>query len=114
MELSAFKTPGGGSQLKFAINLRLFNDGFLYPPSNQLKLKVEETVPNHNCDGWHLLAEAELTNFPTAVLFAQEFLGMSTRPPCFLYYHESLQRMDLKFRNQLVTSMCSLNDDLWY
>lgn len=51
LELSAFKTPGGGPVLKFALNLRLSNDGFLYPPSNQLTLKVGETVPNHNCDG---------------------------------------------------------------
>lgn len=126
LELTAFKAPGGGPELKFSLNLRLSYDGFLYPPSNQqLTLKVDEIVSNHNCDGWHLLDESELAKFPRALLFAQTILGTSDRPPCFLYYHEDMQRMDLKFRD--VTSTCyvyiqfepgypvhDFTDDLWY
>lgn len=125
LELSAFKTPEGGPVLKFALNLRLSNDGFLYPPSNQLTLKVAKTVPNHNCDGWHLLDESELAKFPRAIMFAQTILGTSDRPPCFLYYHEDEQRMDLKFRDVTSTRYVfvqfepgypvhDFTDDLWY
>lgn len=94
-----------------ALNIRLSNDGFLYPP-NRL---------SENLGGWHLLLKDEVLKIFTDVAFVEKVLGTSSWK-CMIYYHEDEQRMDLKFRymNVLVCVQFEtgypetfLDDDVW-
>lgn len=94
MVLSTF--PNDGTMI-CALNIRLSNDGFLYPPNRQLRKLQENTVSNHKRSGWYLLTKDEVLKFPTAVNFAEKILGSSWK--CMMYYHKDEQRMDLKFKH---------------
>lgn len=121
LELSVFRGPDGCLHVTF--NLRLSNDGFLYPPSGELQKMKSTTVEHHNSARWYLLHRDELSKLPRVVELAKNVLGTSETPKCSLFYNEAIQRMDLKFKFE-DKGVCIqfepgypetyFDEDLWY
>ena len=100
------------------LTLRLCNDGFLYPPREEVHLQSLKTYIHHNTPNWSvlfcvvfifspflnafnsslnrvLLAREELAKIPSSLALSDQYLGSGAL--CRGHYNEEVQRLDIKY-----------------
>lgn len=83
-----------------ALNVRLSNDGFCYPASNELKVHKElETDRHRGMLGWVVLDRSEKARFSHVVAFAEAYLGPEAELQFKIFYNFDEDRIDFKVRH---------------
>lgn len=81
----------------WVVNLRLSNNGFLYPHSNELKTIKIPPKPHHtNQPGWALVDEQSQGYFSVLTKYAASWMGKSLKAR--VMYNPLIQRLDIYFR----------------
>jgi hypothetical protein len=83
-------------RVTYNFNIKLSNDGFLYPPNSELTI-FRGPLKRHDSSHWYQLDKKERNKFSCAESFARKVLPGGKHVISQFYYNRTDQRMDIKF-----------------